>query len=464
MLYDLKDADEFAAFRVANPKRDVAWVAERSEPGLGVGLKAVDRLVEVLGESELYICILADARHGEKEHGSPIEIADWVSATSYFEIELYASAMQGKRPHLFILDGFCPGPRLAFLLRLLSIAIPEWRGRKPMPAKAILDEVRRLITRHIHQQEPPSRPLRQRLVREYYIARAEKAPPGSEADNVLFLGGQIESSSRKLPQKDLVESLLLDFESVPEMQRKLSRMWLAARELMSASYFPKDVQRDSRLSDFLPLWDKVLGFWTSAAKWSGWHGHIYAGTVAPLNSQTIVRAQLRDTNPPNGPLSSAYYSIANLMPLGIRRLQCLCRASEYIKQAIRISGGRNAGELAIRGSIRLRLGCIPGAISDFRSMLRIRENAGESEEQLGDALAHLGLAYLCCGRWLTARDYLEHAVRALSKNPSDPGIARAKIKLARAYKLTGRFSDSKRIYEEAQNDAIRLGALDQVNR
>lgn len=463
-VHRLKDADEFGTFLEANPHREIAWVAEWSERDLATQhpLEVVDRLVEVLAQSELYICILADSRRGEKDHGAPVHVADRISATSYFEIELYAAAMRGKAPHLFILDGFSPGPRLESLLHLLSFAIPDWRQRKPISADAIVGRVRQLIAEHLHQPETPAIPLRKRLVREYYVARAKKAPPGHEIDNVLFLDGQFES--RQLPQKDLVEALLADFDRVPEMQRKLSRMWLAARELMSASYLPKEVQADSRLTDFLPLWDKVLGFWTSAASWSGWHGHIYAGTVAPLHSQTIIRTQLRAAYAPHGPLASAYYSIANLMPLGFRRLGCLKRASEYIEEAIQLSGGQNPGQLAIRGSIRLRFGNVWGAASDFKSMLRLRETAGESEESLGDAMVHLGFAYLFCGRWLEGRDYLERGVRAMSKTPDHPSVARAKRKLALAYKLTGKFADAKIVREEAQNDAVRLGALDQANR
>lgn len=463
-VYHLKDDDEFLNFREATPARDFAWVAEWSERDLAnkQPLEVVDRLVEVLTQSDLYICVLADARRGEKDHGSPVSVAAQMSATSYFEIELYAAAMQGKKPQLFVLDGFSPGPRLESLLRLLSFAIPDWRLQTFKSADAILGAIRELIVEHLRNPTTTATPLRKLLVQEYYLARAKNAPPGRELDNVLFLDGQFES--RPPPKKDVVEALLLEFEQVPEMQRKLSRMWLAARELMSASYLPKDVQTDSRLREFLPLWDKVFGFWSSAAAWSGWHGHIYAGTVAPLHSQAIVRTQLCDAHPPHGSLASAYYSISNLMPFGLRRLECLKRASQYIEEAIRLNHGPNPGQLAIRGSIRLRYGNAWGAASDFQHMLRLRESTGESEEGVGDAMAHLGFAYLFCGRWLTGRDYLERAVRALSKNPDHPGLARAKRKLALACKLTGRFAESQKLREEAQNDAIRLGALDQANR
>lgn len=430
---------------------------------MGTGLKAVDRLVEVLAESDLYICILADSRRDVKEHGSPVEIANMECATSYFEIELYAAAMQGKKPHLFILDGFSPGQRLKSLLHLLSFAIPDWHEQKPKSADTILGEIRKLIASHLRNPQAPGIPLRKRLVREYYMARAKKSPPGHEIENVLFLDGQFETR-QKLPQKDLVESLLLDFDRVPEMQRKLSRMWLAARELMAAPYLPKNVQADSRLVDFLPLWDKVLGYWTSAAAWNGWHGHITAGTVAPLHSQAIIRAQLNSTHRPSGMLASAYYSIANLMPVGFRRLECLNRAARYNAEAIQQTGGQSASEFAVRGSIRLRYGNAWSAVSDFKTMLRLREKAGESEDMIGDALVHLGYGYLFCGRWFTGRDYIEQGLQAISKNPDNPAIARAKRKLAVAYKLTGKFTDSKKIYAEAQKDAKRLGALDQTNR
>lgn len=336
-VHRLEEADEFGAFRAANPARELAWVAECSEWDLATKqpLEVVDRLVEVLAQSDLYICILADARRGVKEHGSPVEVAKLLSATSYFEIELYAAAMQGKRPYLFILDGFSPGPRLESLWRILSFAIPDWRQAKAKSAQAIVDEIRQLIAGHLRQPVESSFPLSKRLVRQFYLDRAENAPPGHEMDNVLFLDGQFEQ--RQLPQKDLVESLLADFERVPEMQRKLSRMWLAARELMSASYLPKDVQADGRLKDFLPLWDTVLGFWSGTAAWCGWHGHIYAGTVAPLNSQAIIRPQLRASQLPYGSLASAYYSIGNLMPFGLRRWECLGRAREYIEEGVRLS-------------------------------------------------------------------------------------------------------------------------------
>ena len=435
-------------------------MAEHSEK-LGPGFETVDRLVEVLAQSDLYICILADDRHGStKEHGSPIAVDGLLSATSYFEIELYAAVMHQKMPYLFIQEGFSPAPRLENLLRLLLSAFPGWQG-KPKPPETIVREVRQLILDQIRQPKKLTLPLRQYLVRDLYIDRAKKAPPGHEMENVLFLDGQFESR-QQLPQKDLVENLLAKYESVPEMQRKLSRMWIAARELMAASYLPKEVQADSRLKDFLPLWEKVLSYWTGAASWSGWHGHLYAGTVAPINSQAVIRSQLRAANPPNEGLASAYYSISRFMPSGLQRLECLSRSFRYIQEAIRANGTPTANQLAIRGSIWLRFGNGYSAVNDFKKMLNIQEHDEATEEELADAMVHLGFGYLFCGRWFKGRDYLERGVRGM--NPNHAGIARAKRKLAIAYKLTGKRADYQKYNNEADVDAMRLGAFDQINR
>jgi len=460
-VFRLKEADEFSTFRSEYADREIAWVAEWSEPGLGTGLPAVDRLVEVLTQSDLYVCILADTRRGDKEHGSAIKVGDLISATSYFEIELYAAVMQQKEPYLFIQEGFSPGPRLEYLLRLLSFAFPNWKLQRPKPPETIVREVSQLILDHIRQPKKLVLPLRQKLVREFYVDRAKKAPPGHEMDNVLFLDGQFEPR-QKLPQKDLVQTLLAEYESIPEMQRKLSRMWIAARELMSASYQPKEVQADSRLKDFLPLWEKVLAFWTGAASWSGWHGHLYAGTVAPINSQAVIRSQMPGANPPNEALASAYYSVSRFMPLGFPRLQCLLRSFRYIQEAIHAKGKPTANQLAIRGSIWLRFGNGPSAVHDFKKMLKMREREAASEEVVADAMVHLGFGYLFCGRWFTGRDYLKRGVDAM--NPNHAAIARAKRKLAIAYKLTGKRPEYEKFKHEADADAIRLGALDQISR
>jgi hypothetical protein len=95
-------------------------------------------------------------------------------------------------------------------------------------------------------------------------------------------------------------------------------------------------------------------------------------------------------------------------------------------------------------------------------MLNIREQGKATEEELADAMVHLGFGYLYCGRWFKGREYLERGVRGL--NPNHAGIARAKRKLAIACKLTGKRADYQKYKQEADADAMRFGAFDQINR
>lgn len=289
------------------------------EPDLGKEepdnkLAIVDRLVEVLKDSDVYVCILADRRRGPSDHGSPVEVQDEAAAVSYFEVELYAAAMYGKKPVLYVLQGFDPGPRLQALLKILEWAIPDWRHRKPQNAEDILADVREVIRRRCYTPPRSVPPLKERLVEAFCRARLGPFAPARGDTGLLFLNAAFEN--RPLPQPERIEALIKEYRQAQNFQKKLNRLWFAARELMPASYHPADTQQNSILKEFLPYWDCVLGDWTAAAAWHGWHGHLYAGTVAPLNSQALIRSQgfRRHSElqpevilPPDGALASAYY-------------------------------------------------------------------------------------------------------------------------------------------------------------
>src|ERR1044072_4805034 len=262
-LWQLRQKLWTECFDCSYEGRSAIWVAEKSAPGLAEEkdkLEVVDRVVGVLLRSEIYCCILADKRPTLSDHGSLIKVADREPATSYFEIELYAAAMYGKRINLYVLEGFEAGPRLQTLLNILSWAVPDWGNFEPASADEIFIQIRKILEQH-EQDHRKGQPTRQRLVSGLYEERGRRAPPGYERNGVLFLDGIFEQRLG-LPQKDLVEDLFTKCEQVPTMERKLNRLWLAVRELMGASYFAKDVQSDGRLHDFLPLWNRTLSLWS----------------------------------------------------------------------------------------------------------------------------------------------------------------------------------------------------------
>jgi hypothetical protein len=390
---------------------------------------------------------------------------------SYFEIELYAAAMYGKEPVIYVLEDFDPGPRLRSLLEILAWAIPDWRPQSRLKHGEILRDVRELIRHHCSAPRKPEPPLRKRLVEAFYRRRAGVGLWREPGTGLLFLGGATED--RPLPEVERVEKLIREYRQTENFQKKLNRLWFAVRELMPASYLPADVGENPALRKFLPYWDCVLSDWVAAASWHGWHGHLYAGTVAPLNSQWVIRAQgfrgrpelqAEAILPPDDGLASAYYSIAGLLGAGVRHWNCLCRAGQHVKRAIDARGGPTDNLLAIRGSIRLRMGLWPGAILDFTRMLRLREAANAPPETVADALMHLGFAYSLFPLMPKGRDLLRRSVEILKGYPNNPNLARARRKLAFAYKIAGQRKRAGDALAEAEADASRLGAYDQMGR
>jgi hypothetical protein len=451
----------------------LTWVAEHAERQLCAEpdkLRVVDRLIDVLRASAYYVCILAGHSRDRDGHGTPVPHAGEATAVSYFEVELYAAAMYAKPLFVYVLNGFQPGERLAHLLELLKWAIPDWRVIPPQSVKEILTDVERRIRQHgskPHRAEPL---LRRHLVRALWRGRAGPAATSPSNTGLLFLGG-VRENRPLLPEPERVQALICAYRDVPNYQQKLNRIWIAARELMPASYHPDDVRRRPALADLLPYWDAVLGDWAAAASWHGWHGHLYVGTVAPLQSQMLLRSQtvprrdemgLEMKLPPDGALASAYYSIAGLLGFGHHRWQCLRRAGQHVRRAIEARGGPTDNLLAIRGSIRLQLGWWPGAVSDFRRMLRLREASGASPQKIADAQMHLGFAYALCPLSSSGLDLLCKSVETFAATPDDPNLPRAKKKLALAYFLRCRPSLGRRYKLEAAADAARTGALDQA--
>jgi hypothetical protein len=241
-LAALNHDDAFIRSLPAPVPRTLTWVAEKSGEPLDKEpdkLAVVDRLVEVLRSSELYVCILGDHRHAGNDHGSAVELRGEATAVSYFEVELYAAAMYGKKPLVYVIEGFDPGPRLRKLLEVLEWAFPDWQLRTPQKAHTVFEQVRDRIRNQCLAPPPPEPALRKRLVEALYRARTDGLVlPGMEP-GLLFLGGATEK--RPLPDRDLVEKLIKEYRRAQNIQKKVNRLWFAVRELMPASYNPVEV-------------------------------------------------------------------------------------------------------------------------------------------------------------------------------------------------------------------------------
>jgi hypothetical protein len=448
------------------------YVAEQADRGLGdlvnanEHLAVVDTLLEQLSHCEHLICILGGARRGSFEHGTPIAISGRASATTYFEIELFQAAARRMRTDVFILKGFDPGPRLRALLRIVGRALPLSLDDQPREKEEILQLIEDVASRQSLRPAPAK--CAGWLAEEFFADRVKGISP---IDNVLFLGGETETRSVK-PDKWLIEELLNEYETLPDMQRRMSRLWIAARELMSVSYLPGEESSDTKRV-FLPLWNRVLGHWWGCAAWSGLHAHIFGSTIAALNSQTVVREELRnigmkstdavEVNDPIGPLASAYYSLAKTLPNRTARKKCFALAMDYAQRGIHKYGDNDPYLYCVEGSIFFQNKSVFAAV---RSYERARDAFASirPESEMGDVLSELGFAYCFSGSFVKGRRLLEHGVKLLEVKGPSGFLIRARRKLSIVYKVSGRFSAAASQKRKALEMAQQLKMFDQLSQ
>jgi len=237
-------------------------------------LTTVDELIRRVREAELFICIL-----GGKRHGSPIKVASHPSAVSFFEIELYQAALRGKGIRIYVRNDFEPEPRMESLLNVLGFAFGDWRSLPRLTDAEILSRLRRDIWLGKAAKTIDSinyHSILTRLIQGMYIHRARNRPPPS----VFFLNNDWEST-RTTPDLSVVASIIEDIQKRPNEEQRLSRIWIAMRELMAAHY------TTTSDPDILRLWNDVLGKWTSAGSWYSLHGDTPLGCLAAVNDHRL---------------------------------------------------------------------------------------------------------------------------------------------------------------------------------
>ncbi len=423
-------------------------------------LEVADELIRQVREAKIFVCVL-----GGRRHGSLIKVGVRPSVVSFFEIELFQAALLGKEVHLFVRDDFDPEPRLDSLLKILGGAFPEWVTKDRLKDGEILDQVRRLVDTEGSQRIfwPPNilwAPLR-RLVQALYTARAR--PP--LATPLLFLDGQFEHRNKQ-PDLDMLVTLRERINSLPNEEQRLSRVWLAIRELMSIHY----TETENR--DFLKYWDQMLSEWARAGAWYGLHGDIPLGSLAALNSVAEIRKRLankyrselplREVAYPGGPLASAKYSIAKRLYIPSDRKRRLTEAFDDVQLALKMPEVNEDGLLAIRGSILRQMRRFSAAVDDYEEVLRIRQQRRAPESSIGEALSELGYGYLCQGRFWKGRDYCEQGTRLLRGVDTKGFLVRGLRKLALAYLVTGHLLKSYHTWLETKEVAHAHGAFDQL--
>lgn len=396
----------FMEFREEIRALDTAriWAVEKERPDLDTrkGVPAfyiVDTLIERIRKSSVFICVLRD-RYGSS-------VFEDTESVSLFETEIYQAALYHNNVHFFLLEPFNPSDKLKGLLDVVRAIRPNVIPDRPQSKQAVLDAIERILddTRAMKQRSWAIS-LR-RLVGELALRRGHPKP------DIEFFDGVFRSPASN-PNKDHVQFLLHDLSKEPGIERRLTRMWIALRELSAAPYDRKE------FSEYLPFWDSALGAWASAAAWYGLHGHLYAGRLAAVNSLLKIRAAMDWSEASHdaghyihgtkGGRASEYYSMAKLLPARGARNLYLSLALTDVEKAIDSVSGDVSGYLAIRGHVYRMQGRLQEALKDFNAMIELRERKGD-EGGLGEARSDLGLIQMKLGNfregWMNLRDGAE---------------------------------------------------------
>lgn len=400
-------------------------------------IEVVDELFTRIDESELFICVLSGDRLGAN-----LDLFGQVAHASYWEIELLYAALLGRPAHVFVTHDFVPTPPVEHLLGLLrpALAPASWHG--PMNRRQVVDGVKRLVEESAKPAWDVQPGLPGRLLERLIQAR-EPTPLGgvAERSHLLFLGGALTDTTVHA-DLDLVRALLSGANAQPNERRRLAGLWPAIRQLMGAPFARRENE------EALPLWNMVLGAWSSAAAWYGLQGHVHLGSLAALNSMVLVREKMRDpdrrsfdpadTRYPGGALGSTRYSIAKRLARSRTRNRMFEAALADVNRSLREGVADVANTLAVRGSILRQQWRLLAALDDYKRVLKLREQEDAPEGQLGEALSELGFGYLLTGRLLKGKRLLVDGVRFLEGGDSRPGfLVRARRKLAIAEALTG---------------------------
>jgi len=423
-------------------------------------LGVIDLLMARVEQSEQFVCVLAGERTGAMEHGCPVEVNGAASAVSHFEIELFQAAMHGLRIKLFVMQGFIPGRRLESLLKLLDFALPDWRHQMILSANEIHAEIRLLLSKPIPAADVHAC---SQFSSALYVARAK----GAASTPLLFLDGFVEEPFRE-PNEQIIHDMLTEQEALPQMDRKMGRLWIAAREMMSVDY-----KAGKASPDQLVLWENVIRNWNGAASWGGLIAHMFGGVFASLGSLDLIRGHLRNqrkldlpedvTKKPFGAFASAHYSLSKRMPGKHEKDEQLNAALRFANEAIVDQGEKEASIYSVRGSIYFEQQKTFAAVMDFRRVVKIYESGEIDVHKLGQAYVDLGSALWHTGQRINGEDMLKRGVELLSSK-EDGFLIRAWRRIGILYERAGRHHQADAFFSKARSLAMRLGMHDQLRQ
>jgi hypothetical protein len=425
------------------------WVDEIIEPNRGPDpLAAIDDFLFELQRSRVYLAMIAS-----DWPGSGITIAERSANATFFETELFYAAVLGRPIVVIVRTDIRISPETRNLLSLLQRVLPRIAWHQVASASEVEDRAKRVVDQVATgklQELAPKRDELGRLLRYWWNWRE----PDVGAPGLRWLDGRFLPIERA-PSAAIVEECLRLTPTAPSERQRLSRLWIAARELMGV---PHDRSTDPH---WLDLWNRVLTEWNSASAWYGLHGHSELGYLAALNtlfdirkSGRILSHSLNDDpawDPPYASLASAYYATARRVSSRRLRQIGLRRALSLLDSAVARDDLTRSNVLAVRGSVLQKLWAFNSSVDVYREVLRLRKSSPSATQgSIGEAMTELGFGLLFTFRWREGRDLLREGVSLMETGNYRRGfVVRGKRKLATGLLLTGDLGGARSARDEA---------------
>lgn len=424
------------------------FVAEYSHPELTRETpwrRTVDSCVAGLSNAGLVVAVLL------RRWGRAIPIDELgLTATSFLEIELFHASLRRIPTYFLVASDYTPELELARLIAIL-------RG----------------ITGPAQWVEAPEREFEAIALKLIdHAAAGKKLPPPLAAfpdglsDNRSFRRASDELRSTRLSmlgrfaptdargevsharvQALLTEARDMGRNSPLNYADRLTRLWIALRELSKVSV-------DELSPELAVRWSELAELWASPAAWLRLHGPLNLGALAALQTRSDLAQRFNTkAGPGYGAFASEFYSIGKVSTSWRWRARWFKAARSLASQQARASG-EPSGAWLIRASVTFELARLgrPWLFltgrADYAAALKSRERAEAGAAGIGEAMVELGFADFLLGRALfwrrrEALARMREGVRLMEADRPGgrPGfVKRAKIKLAIALEEQG-FAD-----------------------
>lgn len=463
--------------------RGQLWVAEIDRPDLKTKhpLEIVDVCVQALKQSEVFICVLGGSARATRTGGTAIDVSGLETRVSYFEIEVFQAALSQIPVVLLQRSDFSPGPRMQEFLHVLQRSAVVTRRVESLPSgndnARIRKEARAAIDDRAELKQKASRTAQSAagdLVERLASARSQLPNVGAGGTDMLWMhGDSIGEAVGDQATLSRAIALLEIAEAEKQHDRRLSRLYLAFRELMTIPY------QTTLDPDVLSAWNSAFDLWCGSASWYGLHNHTTMGVIGGLWSQHVVRQRLAgltgaksragDLRPPSGALASAYLSLSRLCPRQLWKRR-VCRAGiKLATDVVKTGADDDPGIFAVRGSLFFVELNPLRAMSDFRELLSRAQKQPSNLGLNAEAQTYIGRGYALTGRPKKARGHLTEAVRlweehVARENAGQEFLVKAMKHLLALEIQTRKFDEARAVAGDALLIARANGVFDQARQ